>query len=52
LGPCVGYRIYYGSSAEDLGYTVQIDTIGLQTYVIDDLAPGTWYFAVKAVASG
>jgi hypothetical protein len=47
-----GYRIYYGSSAEDLGHTVQINTIGLQTYVIDDLAPGTWYFAVKAVASG
>jgi Fibronectin type III domain len=46
-----GYRIYYGSSPEDLGHTVQINTIGLQTYVIDDLAPGTWYFAVMAVAT-
>ena len=46
-----GYRIYYGSSPENLGHTVQINTIGLQTYVIDDLQSGTWYFAVMAVAS-
>ena len=46
-----GYRIYYGSSPENLGHSVQINTIGLQTYVIDDLQAGTWYFAVMAVAS-
>jgi len=46
-----GYRIYYGSSPETLGHSVQINTIGLQTYVIDDLQAGTWYFAVMAVAS-
>jgi Fibronectin type III domain len=46
-----GYRIYYGSSPEDLSETVQISHVGLQTYVIDNLAPGTWYFAVMAVAS-
>ena len=46
-----GYRIYYGSSPENLGHTVQINTIGLQTYVIDDLEPGTWYFAVRALAA-
>jgi Fibronectin type III domain len=46
-----GYRIYYGSAPGELTRTVQIPTIGLQTYVIDDLEPGTWYFAVMAVAS-
>ena len=46
-----GYRIYYGSSAQDLSHTIQIGTTGLQTYVIDDLEPGTWYFAVVALAS-
>lgn len=45
-----GYRIYYGSSPESLGHSVQIKTIGLQTYVIENLEPGTWYFAVMAVA--
>src|SRR5215470_16636281 len=51
LTDLAGYRIYYGSSPEDLGHTVQISTVGLQTYVIDDLEAGTWYFAVRAVAS-
>ena len=46
-----GYRIYYGSSAGHLDHTVNINTIGLQTYVIDDLQSGTWYFAVMAVAA-
>jgi hypothetical protein len=46
-----GYRIYYGSSAKDLSHSVHIGTIGLQTYVIENLEPGTWYFAVMALAS-
>ena len=51
LTDLAGYRIYYGASPESLGHTVQIKTIGLQTYVIDDLGPGTWYFAVLAVSA-
>jgi hypothetical protein len=46
-----GYRILYGSSPGDLSHSVQLDTIGQQTYVIDNLDPGTWYFAVIALAS-
>jgi hypothetical protein len=46
-----GYHIYYGTSPEALSRSVKINTIGLQTYVIDDLEPGTWYFAVRALAS-
>lgn len=45
-----GYRVYYGSSPEALSESVKI-SVGLQTYVIDDLEPGTWYFAVRALAS-
>src|ERR1700674_4501039 len=44
-----GYRIYYGLNADDLTQTVQLTRVGLQTYVIDDLGSGTWYFAIKAV---
>jgi hypothetical protein len=51
LTDLAGYRIYYGSSPENLSHTLHISTIGLQTYVIDDLEPGTWYFAVMAVAT-
>jgi len=46
-----GYRIYYGTSASDLSQTVQIAGVGIQTYVIDGLSPGTWYFAMTAVTS-
>jgi hypothetical protein len=46
-----GYRIYYGANPQELSQTVQISNVGLQTYVIDNLEPGTWYFAVMAVAA-
>ncbi|MBV8403589.1 MAG: fibronectin type III domain-containing protein [Gammaproteobacteria bacterium] len=51
LTDLAGYRIYYGAGPDQLSHTVQIRTVGLQTYVIEDLEPGTWYFAVMAVAS-
>lgn len=44
-----GYRIYYGESQTALNETVNLSGTGLQTYVIDNLQAGTWYFAVKAV---
>jgi ABC-type oligopeptide transport system substrate-binding subunit len=46
-----GYRVYYGLSESNLNQTIPITTVGLQTYVIDDLAPGTWYFAIRAVTT-
>jgi len=46
-----GYRIYYGSSATDLSQKVQLNGVGVQTYVFDNLQAGTWYFAVMAVTS-
>lgn len=46
-----GYRIYYGISEDDLSQTIQLAGVGLQTYVIDNLGQGTWYFAVRAVTS-
>jgi hypothetical protein len=46
-----GYRIYYGSSATELSQKVQLNGVGVQTYVFDNLQAGTWYFAVMAVTS-
>ena len=49
LTDLAGYRIYYGMNADDLTQTVQLTSVGLQTYVIEDLGSGAWYFAIKAV---
>ncbi len=46
-----GYRIAYGTSATALTQTVQVANAGLTTYVIDNLAQGTWYFAMRAYTS-
>ena len=46
-----GYRIYYGISADDLSQIVQLTGIGVETYVVDNLGQGTWYFAIRAVTS-
>jgi Fibronectin type III domain len=51
LSNLAGYRIYYGTDATNLTQTVQLMSVGVQTYVIDNLAPGTWYFAIKAVSA-
>jgi hypothetical protein len=46
-----GYWIYYGSSANALTKSIQIANPGIVTYVISNLSPGTWYFAVTAYSS-
>ena len=51
LTDLAGYRIYYGASADDMKETVQISNLGIQTYVIENLEAGTWYFAVRALSS-
>lgn len=43
-----GYRVYYGTSSGSLNRIVQIANPGLANYVVDNLAPATWYFAVRA----
>jgi len=51
LTDLAGYRIYYGSSSDALKQTVQITNVGTLSYVVADLTPGTWYFAIMAVTS-
>ena len=43
-----GYRIYYGTSSSTLNRTVQIANAGVATYVVGNLSPATWYFAVRS----
>ena len=46
-----GYRIVYGASAKQLTQTIQVANAGISSYVVDNLAPGTYYFAVRAYTS-
>lgn len=46
-----GYRIQYGTSPGALTQMIQAANPGLTSYVVGDLAPGTYYFAVKAYTS-
>jgi hypothetical protein len=43
-----GYRIVYGASATRLTQTIQVANAGVSSYVVENLAPGTYYFAVRA----
>ena len=47
-----GYTIYVGTSANTYNYReVWLDNPGLTTYVVDNLEPGTYYFAATAFNS-
>jgi hypothetical protein len=48
LNDLSGYRVYYGTSSTDLGTTLDLPNPGLTSDVVENLAPATWYFAVKA----
>jgi hypothetical protein len=46
-----GYRIRSGTAPTALSQTVQVANAGLTTYVVDNLAQGTWYFSMTAYTS-
>ncbi len=46
-----GYRVLYGNSPSALTRTVQITNPGTSSYVVENLAAGTWYFSLRAYTS-
>ena len=44
-----GYRIQYGRDPEDMRQSVSIANPSVNTYLVEQLSAGTWYFAVFAV---
>jgi hypothetical protein len=46
-----GYRIYYGASADALDQVVDIPSVGVTTYVVENLMTGTYYFSIRAYNS-
>jgi hypothetical protein len=51
LNNLAGYKIYWGKSAGSYTNSVTVNNPGLATYVVDQLTPAVWYFAVTALAS-
>jgi len=51
LSDLAGYRILYGSAPGSYTNDVRLDNPGLTSYVVENLAQGTWYFAMTAIDS-
>ncbi|HKU16635.1 MAG TPA: putative Ig domain-containing protein [Steroidobacteraceae bacterium] len=51
LANLAGYKIRYGTNAASLTQSITISNVSVTTYVVEDLAPATWYFAITAVNS-
>lgn len=51
LSNLAGYNIHYGTSASNLSEKISVSNPGIATYVVSNLSPGTYYFAVAAVNS-
>lgn len=47
-----GYRVAYGRSSTALDQSATINNPSVSTYTVEQLASGTWYFAVAAYTSG
>ena len=51
ITPLIGYRVYYGASADALTETIEVTGESVTSYVVDGLSSGTYYFAVTALAA-
>jgi hypothetical protein len=47
-----GYRLRYGNSSGNYPNTITISNPGLTSYVVNNLASGTWFFVLAAYDSG
>jgi len=51
LTDLAGYTIRYGTSPGTLNQVIEINNPGITDYVVENLAPATWYFAISSVNS-
>jgi hypothetical protein len=50
LADLAGYRIYYGTTSGEYNVTIEVNA-GVTNYVIDNLAPGTYFLVMTSVNS-
>ena len=48
LKDLAGYRIYVGQDPDALSRVIVLNNAGLTRYVVDNLAPATWHFAMTS----
>jgi hypothetical protein len=51
LTDLAGYRIHYGTSSDTLTQVLDLPNPGISIGVVENIAPGTWYFAVTSYNS-
>jgi hypothetical protein len=49
LRDLAGFRVYWGTDRDKLTNSMTLDDPGLSSYVLDQLTPATWYFALSAL---
>ena len=48
LTDLAGFEVHYGQASGNYSNQIKINNPGISTYVVENLPPGTWYFAVTA----
>ena len=51
LDDLAGYKVYWGTESRNYTESIQIDNPGVTTYIVENLGPGTHYFATTALSS-
>lgn len=51
LTDLTAYRFYYGTTSGNYTNQVQVDNPGVTTYVVENLAPATYYFVATSINS-
>lgn len=51
LTDLAGYKVYWGASQGSYANSITLDNPGLSSYVVEQLTPATWYFAVTSFNS-
>jgi hypothetical protein len=47
IGELAGYEVLWGQRSRDYDHVVELDA-GVTRYVVENLGPGTWYFAIRS----
>jgi len=51
LTDLTGYEVRYGTNQANLDRSVQVTNPSVNTFVVDSLTSGTWFFAIRSINS-
>jgi hypothetical protein len=47
IGELAGYEVLWGQASRNYDNVVELDA-GITRYMVENLGPGTWYFAIRS----